>query len=317
MFLALFGDCLAQLALYWIGVEHAGKANMPQAWSLNSTLLAFDVRLNRAALPIASGVQYSAIYPALLLAVSLARFFSGSLHKIGAALALAILVLVDARGMLFAPLFALLTFAALRKFPAHTFAIVAAAIPAVPVIAYKAREFSEPLIAWIFPERNPSAEMFSNRGAIWREFFNRPPDGLAALFGEGGFGQYTSGLNRSFARIFEGFTGEGQALVHMHNSYLQVAVDMGFFGLAARCVLIYTIGHRTAHAYKLYGGAPLASLLVMLLTLQWIAGTEVVLTPYAREGFIAMAVLWTTAAVCVPKFAEAKERRVRRPLMRQ
>jgi O-antigen ligase len=314
VFLALLAICTLQLVVWSLGIEHAEVSNMPQARLRNSTLWAFGVQASRVAFPISSGIQYSAIYPSLLLAISLSRLLSGVRFVAAAVIASAMLVLIDARGFVFAPILAWITFRLISTMPARSAALIAALVPFVPVLLYKARDWSQPLISMIVPQRNSSSEMFSNRGYIWEQYFDQihKMDISNILFGFGGFGQYVSNINSSFSKLFTEFSDIGRVLVHMHNSYIQVAVDFGIVGLAVLLILIYFLLLRVFAAHRIYGGKAIASLGIMMLTLQWSAGSEILLTPYSREGIIVVLMLWILAAVALPAPVPAEGERPRR-----
>lgn len=234
------------------------------------------------------------------------------------------LILIDARGFFVAPIFAYFTYLFTLRLPPSSAAVISVAIPTVPVLIYKVRDLAQPLIYLVFPERNRSSEMFSNRGYIWEQYFShfdRFGD-IEKLFGFGGYGQYTSRLSESFLKFFTNFDTLSSALVSMHNSYLQILMDFGIIGFIIFLIFLYYLFYGIFCAHRERKGKSLASLLLMLLTIQWVAGSEVILTPYAREGFVVTSALWIMVAMCASvrtsrqlgnptPYARAREGRIR------
>ena len=295
IFLTLFMFCALEFLLHLMGVEHARKLELPQAGRPAVILQLIGLQMERVALPISTSVQIGGLGPAILWAMSIAGYVKHrrSIFLVSGALALALLLLVDARSMIIAPILAT---AAWRQFRSRPTILVwiAIIVPALPVIFTAVGRLLLPFLVAITSNRGAQLGMFSNREFIWNNVWPYLSEAsvVQIFFGNGAFGQVRAGIVKNYSFLFGQWSEMGTALVHLHNSYLQILIDIGLFGLLAFTILIGTL---TWHAAKFSLRADdytADALGISLLTLLWIAGTEVTLLPYAKEGFFMTLLVW-------------------------
>jgi O-antigen ligase len=176
--------------------------------------------------------------------------------------------------------------------------LCAAILPIVPPVIVAFSSILLPVIHQLSSARAGSYGMFSGRELVW--------GGVVAtwlthmdlgdrILGVGYYGQAISGASDTYSFIFAAFADSETELASVHNSYLQMALDVGVIGLMAAMSFL---GVLSARLLRLPAAREIGiATLLLLLALGIMGGTEVILTPYCREGAELLCVAYVMVAL--------------------
>lgn len=300
LYQALFLLCVAQIGLLLIGLGHSLAPNFSQTSSPNMFLQGFGITTNRIMMPIGTGMQYPATPAAVLVAIALIRVVV--LKERSALLALlagmVVLALIDSRTALAAPIVAITAVLICRRSLALTF-FTASLLPLLMLIYMGFRSFLGGLFDELASGRYAAFGMFSGRETIWGYAMVQIQDSslLATLFGHGVFSQSALGISHQYSHLFSNMAAEAQSRASLHNSYLQLWLDGGVVGflvfLSALWVGIsrvwrVALAEPQLRSHKVHMAPSVLKLQYMaaVFSLFWVGASEVILLPYASEGFV-------------------------------
>lgn len=272
--------------LILLGVENIQIDNFAQTRQANAVLALLGVEQTRIIPPIAGSVQMAAVFPAALLSASLLDFSRASAALMGAA-ALLLLILIDARGALVAPLLVLFVWRFRRSMSPGKISAIIIFIPIIyPYILYSINN-----LLWTL-SRNDSAGVLSNRDIIWKIGFQNIENMRLGsfLFGDGAFSTYTTGFNVRFSDLFSSHGATTRDFSGMHNTYFQLFLDTGLFGLCAFMAITYFVV-RNVLIRSLDGRAGARLHFCMIVSVLFMSATEVLVLPYAKEGAVLFLIL--------------------------
>ena len=299
MRIALAVIVFTNIFLIFLGIEHVGSADFAQSSQANSTLAFFGIAQVRIVPPISGGAQMAALIPAVLLSACLLELPRASAVLMAAA-ALLLLILIDSRGALLAPLLALFAWRFRRSASPNIMSAIILLIPVIyPLILTFAGDISNN-----FGGRNYQA-ILSNRNVIWQVGFQHIDNMtfISFLFGDGAFSTYTTGVNYRFGDLFASHSTTARDFAGMHNTYLQLFLDLGLVGLLAFIVITYFVV-RNVLMRSLDGRAGLQIHFCMIVSVLFMSATEVLIPPYAKEAAVLLLILWMGGVI-----SEASHRR--------
>lgn len=303
---ALVWFCLAQLLLGGLGIEHADKAQIPQTLRPALFLSHAGIDFNRFLFPISTGMTNACVYPLLLASLSLFRLRSSGWSLIWFLLAAALLVMNDSRTYQMALPIALIFWWMSRRFGAAMI-VVAAWLPLALFLAVilKASNLID-----IASDRYDTYGLFSGREYLWTIFLNywNVASFGQLFFGNGVYGQVAAGISSSYSFVFAGWNDAGRDLASLHNSYLQFLIDGGLISAVLHIGLIVLVLGRLRLYARVQGRhQPLwRGLMVFLIALLTVCGTEVTITFYGREGFTVFFLVCLLALTCGPEVKQEK-----------
>lgn len=309
---ALSWICLTQIVLLLFGVSHNLAPFMPQTSSRNLFLENFGLAIDRVMMPIGTGVQYPATLAAILVAMALIRIaiLRERVAILAALVGAVVLALIDSRTALFGPVVAVLAVLICRRSQLLAF-IVAFLLPMLMLIYLSAQDFLSGMFGSIVSGRYTTFGLFSGRETIW--FYAmaqiRENSMLENLVGHGLFSHIKLGLTDQYSHLFSNTTAEGQSLASLHNSFLQLWLDGGILGVLVLLSALWVAMSRARRAcvtgskidelQKVDVAPAVINLqhMAAVFSLFWIGASEVILLPYAREGFVLVLFLIVLPAI--------------------
>lgn len=258
-----------------------------QESNYNGLLQLFGVSTTRAYLFFGSGFNYAAILPSAAIIILPLVYRQNRLVATLSLLNIIPIMLIDSRlSIVVIFIVPFIYFVFRNKAKALAFAMVA--LPITPLLITSVDVFGDAFFA--LSRGQMYGGFLSGREVIYESFFDRVPYFAYSnlIFGFGGYGQIAAGVSQGFDHLFVNFNPDARYLTGMHNAYLQMILDVGFFGAVLLCGAAI---HVVRCACK--SGEPLLKSFVVVLMLfcgAW-GATETVLTPYVPEGLSLFAFL--------------------------
>lgn len=259
---------------------------------------------SRQMLPVSSAFQSGGAIPLALCIISVANFFSARklvLSFIGMVCGLYLLILLDVQQFLISVILASLAISVLKS--DRIFAIACILFPWFYVTFAAFGRYIFPSLLEIANSRgNNRFGLFTGREFIWERFweYTLRADPVQLIFGNGTYGQGVSRLSSSYAVMFGSFPPESRYLAHLHNSYLQVIVDNGLFGLALYTAMIGLAAYKARTLSRNPGPNASAwrTLGMMVAGVAFAGASEVAFTIYMKEALVFTVFAMTTIAMC-------------------
>lgn len=297
---ALFLICAAQIVLLILGINHSLAPLMPQTSSPNLFLQLLGFAVDRVMMPIGTGVQYPATLAATLVAMALVRilFLRDRRAVLTALVGMIVLALIDSRTAQFGPAVAVVAVLICRSSKLGAF-IAASLLPLLMLFYLNVEEVFAGIFDAVVSGRYTAFGLFSGRETIW--FYAmaqiRENSLFETLVGHGLYSHIKLGLRDQYSHLFSNTTIEGQRLATLHNSFLQLWLDGGVIGVIVLLSALWVAMGRVWRAClarpqmepnRAYV-APAAvkfQHMAAIFSLFWVGASEVILLPYAREGFV-------------------------------
>jgi O-antigen ligase len=225
---------LVNLTLLLIGISSSSLINKYPEMQIRLTQLV-GLELNRINFLIFSNFAYTSMLYCIAL-ISFQRYRTKFLYLSITSLTAISLLFLDARGPFLAAICVIIFGRFLYNLSLNKQLIFLLIISIIPLI-------TNTILILLKLDDTEALSLLSRRDAIWNlTISNYSPNLYELIFGYGYIGQYSSGISELYSNLFPGYGNQEQ--ISVHNSYLQILLDYGLFGLLLLVITVLKLFRR-------------------------------------------------------------------------